>query len=364
MSHPDYPELTDIAPDTESAPPHAHPDPHAASPDGVVLELVERGHRLALALPVFSWPCTIGRAATSDLVLTDPSIAPEHVRLHHNGAGQFEVEVLDSTNGVWLGRRHYKAGERFAWQPGTRLTLGRGVQLNMRSSNQPLATTQRWRPFSRAQGVLTALALVALALLASLQVWLGATEAGALARQLPPMLLWLFVGMLAWCLFWAVMGKLFTGTTSFWRHVCIAAVGLVLITVAEQLMSGAAFAFSLPGLSRFSAMVSISLFAVVIWFHLRAATQVSGRTLGAVIFTLLVLGLGTKLGLQWQSQKRLGDDLYMSKLLPPQWRLVPAVPMDQFIGGTGTLREQLNTRSQREKDDDDDTGSDDDSGLD
>ena len=189
MSDKDYPVLTDIAPETVFA--ETDTLTSAPSPDGVVLELVERGHRLALALPVFSWPCTIGRAATSDLVLTDPSIAPEHVRLHHNGVGQFEVEVLDSTNGVWLGRRHYKAGERFAWQPGTRLTLGRGVQLNMRSSNQPLATTQRWRPFSRAQGVLTALALVALALLASLQVWLGATEAGALARQLPPMLLWL-----------------------------------------------------------------------------------------------------------------------------------------------------------------------------
>ena len=78
MSEHDYPELTEVAPDTEMAALDAAAPipPIAAPPEGAVLELVERGHRLALALPVFAWPCTIGRAATADLVLTDASIAP------------------------------------------------------------------------------------------------------------------------------------------------------------------------------------------------------------------------------------------------------------------------------------------------
>ena len=89
MSEHDYPELTEVAPDTEMAAldAAAPPQPAAVPPEGAVLELVERGHRLALALPVFAWPCTIGRAATADLVLTDISIAPEHVRLHRSGDG-------------------------------------------------------------------------------------------------------------------------------------------------------------------------------------------------------------------------------------------------------------------------------------
>ena len=366
MTAHDYPELTDVAPDTEMAAlDTTSPAPPApeAPPEGAVLELYERGHRLALALPVFAWPCTIGRAATADLVLTDASIAPEHVRLHRSGADTYDIEVLDSVNGVWLGKRHYSVGERFRWTPGLRLTLGRGVQLALRASTEPLPATQRWRPFSRAQGVLTGLALVALALVAALQTWLGATETGALARQLPPMLLGLFGGLLVWSLVWALMSKLFTGTTAFWRHVCIATVGMVLMSVIEQLLNGAAFAFSLPLLSRFESLLSITMFAVVLWFHLRAATLVSGRTLGVAVFSLLVLGLGAKLGLQWQSQKRLGDELYMSNLLPPQWRMAPAVPVDRFIGSTTSLREQLQTRSQREKDEEEDT-SDDDSGLD
>ncbi|MEG0973481.1 MAG: FHA domain-containing protein [Comamonas sp.] len=359
MSNKDYPVLTDIAPDTVMA---DIDSPFSTSPDGVVLELVERGHRLALALPVFAWPCNVGRAATSDLVLTDASIAAEHVRLHHDGAGHFEVEVLDPTNGVWLGRRHYQKGERFAWAPGQRLTLGRGVQINLRSSAQPLTATQHWRPFSRGQGILTACALVAMAVLATWITWLSATETGELARRLPPMLLWMFGGLLGWVLGWALMSKLFTGTTAFWRHVCIASVGIVVMSVVDQLLSIAGFALSMPLLPRFDSVIAIVMLAVVFWFHLRAATLVSGRTLGVAIGALLVLGAGAKLGLQWQSQKRLGDTLYMSTILPPQWRLAPTVPVDRFMQGTDAIRQQLDSRSKLEKEDDEaDDG--DDSGL-
>ncbi|WP_395026425.1 FHA domain-containing protein [Comamonas odontotermitis] len=365
MSEHDYPELTEVAPDTEMAAldAAAPAQPAAAPPEGAVLELVERGHRLALALPVFAWPCTIGRAATADLVLTDASIAPEHVRLHRNGDGQYEIEVLDSVNGIWLGKRHYSAGERCTWTPGTRLVLGRGVQLALRTTAQPLAPTQRWRPFSRAQGVLTAFALVALALLAALETWLGATETGTMARQLPSMLLWLFGGLLVWSLLWSLMGKLFTGSTAFWRHVCIASVGMVATALVGKLLSASAFALSIPLLSRFDSSVAVALLVVVLWFHLRAATQVGSRTLAIAMLSLLVLGVGAKLGLQWQSQKRLGDGLYMSNLLPPQWRMAPTVPVDRFVQGTDAIRQQLQTRSQLEKDEDED-GAEEDSGLD
>jgi hypothetical protein len=359
MSQHDYPELTDIAPEHEDA--GIQVSAPAQEPEGAVLELVERGHRLAMALPVFAWPCTIGRAASNDLVLTDLSIGPSHVRLHQPEAGHYEVEVLDSTNGVWHGRRHYQAGERFAWQPGQRLTLGRGVQLNLRSTAQPLAATQRWRPFSRSQGLLTGFALLLLVLLSAWTTWLGATETGALARQLPAILLWMLGGLLVWTLGWSLMGKLFTGVTGFWRHVCIASVGMVAMALLDVLLSVLGFALSWPLLSRFASLASFTLMAVVIWFHLRAATLVSARTLALAVGGLLVLGVGAKLGLQWQTQKRLGDNLYMSTVLPPEWRWAPTTSVDQFMQGTDSMREQLQNRSQLEKDDDEDG---DDSGLD
>lgn len=51
----------------------------------------------------------------------------------------------------------------------------------------------------------------------------------------------------------------------------------------------------------------------------------------------------------------------MSTMLPPQWRLAPTTSVDQFMQGTDSMREQLQNRSQLEKDDDEEG---DDSGLD
>ncbi|MBM3128626.1 MAG: FHA domain-containing protein [Chloroflexi bacterium] len=44
---------------------------------------------------------TIGRAATSDIVLYDPGISRQHARLHRVEDG-FEIQDLGSTNGTWL----------------------------------------------------------------------------------------------------------------------------------------------------------------------------------------------------------------------------------------------------------------------
>lgn len=167
------------------------------------------------------------------------------------------------------------------------------------------------------------MALVLLVLLSAWTTWLGATETGALARQLPAILLWMLGGLLVWTLGWSFMGKLFTGVTGFWRHVCIASVGMVIMALLDVLLSVLGFALSWPLLTRFASLVSLSLLAVVVWFHLRAATLVSARNLALAMASLLVLGAGAKLGLQWQTQKRLGDNLYMSTMLPPEWRWAP-----------------------------------------
>ena len=340
----------------------APPAPTADIDPALVLELQERGHRQLLAMPLSYWPLTIGRAATADLVLTDPSIAPEQIRLNRLPDGAVEVEVLDAVNGVWLGKRRYRVGERFTWPVGSKLTVGRGLVLNLRGSQQPLPATVRWRPSSRWLGVTTTLALLALVAMAALVSWLSANKSGAVLRELPTSLMAVGGVLLVWSLVWAIISKLFTGVTSFWRHVCIAAVTAVVWTALEAALSAAAFSFSLPVLTRYTSVLNLVVGAVMLWFHLRAATYVRGRTLAWILGALLVLVCGTKLGLQWQSQKQLRDTMYMSTILPPQWRLAPTVPVDQFMQGTASLRDALDQRAKDKEGEDEADGDDD--GLD
>ena len=143
----------------------------------------------------------------------------------------------------------------------------------------------------------------------------------------------------------------------------LVAVATVLWMAAEQLLAGAAFAFSMPVLTRYTSLINLVAGTLMIWFHLRAATYVKPRTLGTIMAVLLLLVAGTKLGMQWQSQKQLSDSMYMSTILPPQWRMAPAVPVKQFIDSTNALRDALDKRAKDKEgqEGDDDT---EDDGLD
>ena len=313
------------------------------------LEVSERGHRQPLARHVTRWPFTVGRAASADCVLTDASVAPQHLRVERADDGRIEVEVLDSVNGVWLGRRHHGAGARFAWPPGQALALGR-CQLLLRPGDAALAPTQRWRPITRGQVLLTLLALLGVAALAGWESWLGATAPGALARGLPLALVASFSSLLAWVLAWSVLGKLFTGATAFWTHVRIAALGGVAITLGFGALALLAFAASWPGLTRFESVIGMAMLALLAGWHLRVATPVSPRTLAIGLALAWLAAVGVRLGLQWQGQKRLGDEMYLSQLAPPGWRLARVQPVDAFVAGTGELKAKLQERLQDHSD--------------
>lgn len=67
---------------------------------------------------------TLGRAATSDIVLSDPSVSSRHAALTLDSGG-IRIEDLGSKNGTWLGTEQLTRGEPRWLQPMDRVTLGR-----------------------------------------------------------------------------------------------------------------------------------------------------------------------------------------------------------------------------------------------
>ncbi len=67
---------------------------------------------------------TLGRATTSDIVLSDPSVSSRHAALTLDSGG-IRIEDLGSKNGTWLGTEQLTRGEPRWLQPMDRVTLGR-----------------------------------------------------------------------------------------------------------------------------------------------------------------------------------------------------------------------------------------------
>ena len=326
--------------------PDVPPRSLASSDGATVIELFERGHRLPLAQRLTGWPQRIGRAVDADCVLTDPAVAPLHLALLASEADGIEAEVLDTVNGVWLGRKHLAAGEHFVWPPGQRLRLG-NTQLAYRRAQDPLAPEQPSSPTPVRQlraGFITVLCLLVLLLITSWGEWQASTDPSRLHRELPVYLLGALAGVGVWATVWALLTRLLTGHFAFWRHVRIAALGLIALMLVQVLADALGFMFSLPWLPRFGDAYLWLILAAAVWAHLCAATSVPRRTLAVVIGSLAVLTLATSLTLQWQSSKRLGTGAFMSSLLPPTWRLAPTQDIDGFVNGVDSVLPRLTRR--------------------
>lgn len=84
-------------------------------------------------------PLVIGREADCDIILNDPKISRQHVRLTQTADGRFQVEDLESRNGTWVNGMRLK-GSRLL-EDGDELDLARMVTIVFVASEitEPLA---------------------------------------------------------------------------------------------------------------------------------------------------------------------------------------------------------------------------------
>lgn len=110
-------------------------DPSLESPDADAVELFSllaaAPHCLVPLLEALSekhgpktTTFTLGRAPTSDIVLSDSSVSSRHAEVTLESGG-IRIEDLGSKNGTWLGGQQLARGEARWLQPMDRVTLGR-----------------------------------------------------------------------------------------------------------------------------------------------------------------------------------------------------------------------------------------------
>ena len=312
-----------------------------------VLALLEVQARLA----VTQWPVTVGRALDADLVLSDPHVAPHHLRLQQTPSDGVSVQVLETRNGALLDEVPQPSGSRFDWAPGQALSLGR-TQLQLRLAHAALPA-ELPLPLAPWRSTLwTLLAVLAVLALTLGQAWLRAAELSRFQQALPTTLLGALAGLAAWAGLWALATKLFSGHPQFWRHVRIACALFLASAAAESLVEVLAFMFSWESLARSSHLVTMAVLALGVYRHLLVVAPQRREGLAWALAALLALGLPTALGMQWLKNKRLSPQLYLSQLYPPGWRLAAPVPVPQFLQEAAGIEQRLAERlKDREEED-------------
>jgi hypothetical protein len=308
-----------------------------------LLQATDRNGALVARFDVRHWPVTLGRALTADLVLDDSHVAGEHLRIDRTPEGGVTVQVLDTRNGVALGRTQHGQGAQFSWPAGEALTLGR-LKLGLRLADEPIAAEEPLPHFPWRTVAWTVLAVLGMLALVVGQSWLTLTEPSQLARQLPGLIAAVAMGTAVWAGLWALATKLFTHRLQFWRHVriaCASALGIQLVSALAGLL---AFMFSLESLARYEVQLALLGAAAAIYVHLTVIVPQRRRGLAGLVAGVAVLGIVAMLGTNWLQNKRLSNKLYLSTIYPPSLRMAPAVPVPQFLDEAGAIRERLAAR--------------------
>lgn len=313
-----------------------------------VLEVLDRDACVRQVFEVTRWPLHVGRSLHCEVVLDDPHVAPEHLQLQPADGG-VALTVGDTVNGVRCGRHHLRAGEVAVrpaaedwWVGQTRVRLrlaGEAVPAEL-----PLPVAGRWP-----------VAGLLLALVGGL-AWTAwgeylQTEPGEFLSSLAGASLSMLAVLGTWSFLWALGSKLFQHRLDYWRHLRIAAVGLLASGVIASGLGVLAFATSWVILSHLSGAAEAAVLAVTVWAHLAVVLPGRRRVLAWAVGSALVCGLAVAAAFQYQRTGRVFTELYLTTLPPPWMRLAPTVPPAQFLDEARALQAALEQAARKDGDD-------------
>lgn len=89
--------------------------------------VVRKGPKMGQIFPLDNASLIIGRDPMSDILLNDPEVSRQHVRLTRSAQG-YLLEDLGSTNGTYVDGQRLSSEAR-ALQPGQSVSIGSGVRL-------------------------------------------------------------------------------------------------------------------------------------------------------------------------------------------------------------------------------------------
>lgn len=307
----------------------------------LVLEiLTETGSDMLRHRAVDRFPLTVGRGFGNDIILTDPHVDAQHLRIDA-AEGRWTVSDLGSANGLLINGQP-QHGTNLPLRSGDTLHIGQ-TEIRIHGADQPVAAALplqkphplfSWLAAPRHAWLCFILALLIMAGWTFLEVWSQEprmTVAAATAAT---------AGIIVvWSALWAVAGRLISHRPHFRSHAALICLYLVASVMAWYINSYAAFLFNENGLAEVVFYgTNFILLAGLLYGSLFLATRIKKEKLflSASVFSagilagFFILGvIGTK---TFSPQP-----VYPSTLQPYLAQLAPGDTLDGFMRGNEEL---------------------------
>ena len=277
----------------------------------------------------------IGRSYRSDVIIDDPTVAPDHLRVTQSEDGAIVVEAAGASSPFAVrGERR----ERSLVDGDTVLHIGH-TYLRLRDETYAVpaaaviaAAKPRWIALSAV--------IVALLLINGLLIWLNEVAEPKFSHDAGTM--GAIVAALAiWSGLWALVSRIFVGATRFPRHLGIAAAAFLAYTIYTLLAEETAFSLSSAAIAGdFESGLWVVL-GVACFFHLQTIAPNRKWLKAGVIGVLVVAGIAVQVAGRLEQLTNGQQPAIARTILPPAFRLAHAKSEDQFFAAVDALQPEL-----------------------
>lgn len=275
----------------------------------------------------------IGRSFQNDLVLSDPYIAPNQLRLRKKASGWF-IDLLDTTNPVFINGKALKQSQATIGS-GDWVTIGRTVLRFFADDHQVEPSRKlffsNWYHLNRWQvllaiGLLTVLISSFVMLSEYLQTW---TEIEW--QELLASVLLVQAVIVVWAMVWAIVGRVLRHQNQFFIQFAVTTAVFLLATVADLIFSPLAYMASSQVLGLVVDWgLTFVTFALLLYLNYSIATNLRKPLRSACIVSGLIL-LFIYCVYQLDKDSFQYDPEYMKELYPPMFKLRRDISTETYL---------------------------------
>jgi FHA domain len=303
------------------------------------VEVLSRHRDIAARFRIAASEARIGRGYDNDVIIDDPYVAAQHLRVFRDEAGQLVAEDLGSANGTFLdgGRQRL---ERFVVDGKHPIRVGK-THLRIRDVNheverERVAATE-WETLPVAAAAALGASLLGLS---ALQIWLVQTAELRASSYLAP-LLGIVAMVLVWAGLWALLSRIFSGSAHLLRNLLIALAGGLVFSLYHELARLLAFSWNWSAASTYQYVVSWSILAAVCFLHLREVGRTRLKLKAAIVVALFVVAIAFQTLQRSEAFSDDGRQYRAHQLMPPALRAVPLTEQGAFFGEIANLKARL-----------------------
>lgn len=303
------------------------------------IEMLSRQRDVAARFRVTGSEARIGRGYDNDVVVDDPYVAPNHLRVFRDEAGQLVAEDMGSVNGTFLDGNRSRSS-RIVINGKDTIRIGQ-TTIRVRDTSHEVERERLAPPDRRVLPIVSAVAFGAAVLgFYALKVWLAQTGEPRLSSYVTPILT-ILATILVWAGIWALVSRIFSGRSRFLLNLLIALTCAAALLLYVELAKVAAFAWTLPSIGAYDYVVTWSIVAATCFFHLHAIGRTRLWLKGLIVAVLLVAMVAVLMLQQSDAFSDSGRQQAMRQLLPPSFRAVALKDENAFFGDIAGLKARL-----------------------